>query len=201
MSDDQSQSPEEKPGFDDILDDFDEDSSFEWDDEELEADDADEQTRPVVCFRIDTDLFAVPGDSVREIMGSTKRTELPGAPPHIRGITVVRRQVIGLLSLRVFLDLGTAPVEADVDGEGPQADEAVSTERTLIVETPHHTVGIRVDEVTGLDEWPESLIDPETLPDNMRSPTRQYARGVRRQAGTLCAFLDLESILDDAAVQ
>lgn len=203
MTDDDSQTPADDTGFDDLLDELDEDSSFEWDDEELEADEAEEETRPVVCFRIGTDLFAIPGESVREIVGSIERTRLPGAPPHIGGITVVRRQVVGLLSLADFLDLEAGPVEetSSTDDDILEVDEDVSTERTLIVETPHYSVGIRVDEVTGLDEWPESLIDPETLPDNMQPSTRRYARGVRRQAGTMCAFLDLESLLDDAAVQ
>lgn len=198
MTDD-ADTPDDTAGFDDIVDDLD-DPAFDWDDEQLEADD-DVETRPVVTFRIGTDLFAVPGDSVREIMGSTDATPLPGAPSHVEGVIVVRRRVVGVLVLGDFLNLDTDEPTRPV-GDAPDGGlEEVSTDRTLVVETPHYTVGIRVDEITGLGEWPESAIDPETLPDNLRDTTRRYARGARQQEGTLCVFLDLASLLDDAAVR
>ncbi len=196
MSDEETDNPAQSSSFDDLLDDV-QDASFDWDDEELEAEE-EEQTRPVVCFRIGRDLFAIAGDSVREISGSTEITELPGAPAHIEGITVLRRQVVGLLSLRNYLNL-----DADRASDAGEADgfDSVSTDRTLIVETAHYTVGIYVDEVTGLDEWPESYLDPQTLPETIRDETRRYARGARQQQGTMCVFLDLETLLDDASIQ
>lgn len=200
MTDD-ADSPDDTAGFDDIVEQLDE-PTFDWDDDELEAD-QEEETRPVVAFRIGTDLFAVPGDSVREIMATTDSTPLPGAPAHVDGVIVVRRRVVGVLSMRKFLNLD-ASLSADAATDDPGAEPAfedVSTDRTLIVETAHYTVGIRVDEITGLGEWPESSIDPETLPDNIRDSTRRYARGARQQNGTLCIYLDLPTLLDDAAVR
>lgn len=192
MAEDEPPEPSVPHDFDDLIDELGGNSSFVWDQEELESQPED-VTRPVVTFRIGDDRFAIPGKAVREIVGSTEMTQLPGTPPHIRGITVVRRQVVGLLSLRTFLEIGEDPSEPS------NADE--STERTLIVETAHYTVGLIVDEVTGLDEWPDSLIDPDTVPDNLRLSTRRYARGARTQDGGLCIYLDLEPLLDAAAVQ
>lgn len=202
MAGDDDHSFDDKPGFDDLLADMGEASDFDWEEEEVEDDD--EQTRPVVSFRLGGDYFAVPGDAVREIVGSVDVTPLPGAPPHIDGITVVHRQIVGLLSLHRFLDV--LPTTEEVDSGASGDDDTglpgdADTRRTLIVDTAHYTVGLRVDEVTGLDEWPESLLDATTIPQNMRDTTRRYARGARRLDDGLCVYLDVESLLDDAAVQ
>lgn len=198
MAGDDKHSFGDKPGFDDLLSDgLGGGSSFVWDEEDVDG--TDEETRPVVCFRVGPDLFAVPGTNVREIVGDIDVTPLPGAPSHIDGIIVVHRQVVGLLSLRRFLDI--AFDDPSLHHDPHAGDAAADTRRTIIVETPHYTVGLCVDEVTGLDEWPESLLDPKTVPENMRSATRRYARGSRTVGGSLCVYLDVESLLDDAAVQ
>lgn len=199
MSDDDTQASQPRHDFDDLVDELGGETSFDWDEGDVEPDD-EEQTRPVVSFRIGSDLFALPSTDVREIVGSTEITDLPGAPAHIEGITVVRRQVVGLLSLGTFLGLD-ATASAPMPDEQGDDDAQISTERTLIVETVHYTVGLRVDEVTGLSEWPESCLDPSTLPDNIHQTTDRYARGAREYGDTLCVFLDLESLLDDAAIQ
>lgn len=160
-------------------------TSFVWDDEELLAEE--EVTRAVVSFRLGDDRFSVAGELVREILGEQEVTFLPGAPGHIRGITILRRQVVALLSLREFLNL---PGEENLAGM-----------RTIIVETPHFMVGLLVDEVTGLGDWPESAIDPDQLPDNLRASTARYARGAHFFASSLHIFLDLHTLLEDAALQ
>ncbi len=196
MADDTHQSSE-KPGFDDIFSDIAEDTSFAWDDEELDTSQA-EQLRQVVCFRIGADIFAIPADSVREILGDLETTDLPGAPPHVEGIAVIRRQVVGLLSLRRFLGIDQA--QADEADSGAPSQGGASG-RILMVESAHFTVGLKVDEVLGLDEWAESLLNKEGLPSNLHAKTQHYARGVREQDDTFCVYLDLESLLDDAAVR
>ena len=184
----------EVQGFGDLLSDIDEDS-YPWRDEEPQESAPADKSRPVVSFRIGEDLFAVAGGSVREIVGPMEATELPGSPEHIRGITILRRQVVGLLSLRKFLNLGND------DHKRAESGDDGTTARTVIVETAHYTVGLLVDEVTGLSEWPESALDSSTLPDNINDGTRRYARGAHPQGERLCIYLDLENLLDNAAVQ
>lgn len=197
MAHETDDNPRDNPGFEDLVEELEEDSSFEWDDEQMEPDDP-EQTRPVVCVRVGDDLFALPGESVREIRGGTETTPMPGAPAHIEGVTVVHRRVLGLMSLADFLGIEPDAQPEDTDDD-PLTDH-VSTDRVLVVETPHYAVGVRVDEVVGLDDWPESRLDPDTLPENIRDSTHRYARGARRQEGTLCVYLDVDALLDDAAV-
>lgn len=199
MAGDDDQSFEDSAGFGDLLDEVDESSAFDWDEPDVE--DEPEKTRPVVSFRVGDDRFAVHGETVREIIGSTERTLLPGAPAHINGITVVRRQVVGLLSLRRFLGLGPSTRKIHAPDDDESSGDQTDSSRTVIVETAHFTIGLCVDEVMGLDEWPESKLDPDTLPENIRDKTHRYARGARRAGDDLCVYLDVESLLDDAAVQ
>ena len=184
-------------GFDDILEELDEEASFVWDDEELESD-HDEETVPVVCVRVGDDLFGLPGETVREIMDSVETTPLPGAPEHIDGVTVVRRQVLGILSFRRFLDI-EAPARSGQPQPGDSEYDHMSRERTLLVETDQYAVGIHIDEVIGLEEWPASSIDVEKLPDNIHDRTHRYAAGARRTQSELCIYLNIEKLLDDAA--
>ena len=197
MSDEEPDSPADDAGFADIVDELEEEAGFEWDDEELEADE-EEQTRPVVSVRVGDDLFGFDGESIREIMSEQTPTPLPGAPEYIHGVIVVRRRVVGLLSLSDFLGLDSPHRQAS---PGEAGDRQMSTERIVVAETAHYAVGIRVDEITGLDQWPESRFDTALLPDNLHDRTRHYARGAHRREQGLCVYLDLDALLDDAAVQ
>ena len=189
--------PKDNLGFDDVLEELDEDASFTWEQQELEPEENDE-TVPVVCVRIGDDLFGLPGETVREIMDCAETTPLPGSPEHIDGVTVVRRRVLGLLSFRRFLGID-APVRSDGPKPGESVYDQVSTQRTVLVETDHYAVGIHVDEVTGLEQWPASSIDVDKLPDNIHDGTRRYATGARRRQEGLCIYLNVEKLLDDAA--
>ncbi|RDV37673.1 chemotaxis protein CheW [Bradymonadaceae bacterium TMQ3] len=186
MASDDTKSPSD---FSDLVDQAESLDPFAWDD--LQDQVIDEvATIPVVCFRCGEDDFAIDGQSVREIVGQLETTPLPGAPGHIRGIAVLRRQVIGVLDLSTFLESQSA---------GPAL--ASHTRRTLIVDTPHYTVGLDVDEVTGLDEWPEHLLREDALPTTIKGSTRRYAIGAHPLGEELCVLLDIERLLDDAAVR
>src|SRR5690554_2504972 len=175
--------------FSDLVDQAEGLDPFAWDD--LQDQIVDEAvTVPVVCFRCGDDDFAIDGQSLREIVGQLETTPLPGAPGHIRGIAVLRRQVIGVLDLSDFLDSARS-------GSALSA----STRRTLIVETPHYTVGLDVDEVTSLDEWPEHLLREDSLPTTIKGTTRRYAIGAHPLGEELCVLLDIGRLLDDAAVR
>lgn len=169
--------------FTDLFAGLGEDSSLSWSDEAFEAVE-DVRTRPVISFRVGEDHFAIAADLVREIRSRDKSTALPGAPPYIEGILIVRRQVVALLSLHQFLEL--------------QGQRAAS--RVLIIESAHFTVGILVDEVIGLEGWPESALNPENLPENIRPQTGRFARGAHAFGDRHSIFLNMETLLDAAAI-
>ena len=170
-------------GFWDLVSEVSEASSFAWEEEEAEE----EGGLTVLSFRVGEDLYCVEGSAVREVLGEAVMTTLPGAPEYLPGITMLRRQAVGLLALERFLERG--------DGEERDWGQA----RILVVETAHYVVGLLVDEVTGLETWPERALG--TLPENLNARTRRFARGGREVGESLRVLLDLEELLDEAALR
>jgi purine-binding chemotaxis protein CheW len=180
-------SNDDKTGFDGLIglaDDVSE--GFDWD-----ADDAaqvDEDRITVVRFRVGDRLFALLGESVQEITTDLDVTPVPGAPKHIRGVSVIRRRVIGVLNLYQWLD----PVAERDD---------VNTQRILVVESSPFMVGFEATDVSGIEEWPASAEDRSKIPETIGARTRRYARGVRMIDDEAVVLLDVHRLLEDAAVQ
>ncbi|QDG51001.1 chemotaxis protein CheW [Persicimonas caeni] len=182
-----SDSIDQKLDFDGLIGAAEAGDGFDWETDDSEAG-VSEKTVSVLRFRIGERRFAVPTEFVREIVSELDVTPVPGAPKHVRGVSVLRRQVIGVLDLHRWLD----PV-AEV--------AAVEASRVVIVEAGPYTVGIETNEVTGMDEWPEQVLDRSRIPDSINSRTRRYAAGIRLSEDEACVLLDVPKLLDDAAVQ
>ncbi len=182
-----SDSSDQKFNFDGLIGAASADDGFDWDADPSEAD-VSEETVSVLRFRVGDRRFAVPTEYVREIVSELEVTPVPGAPKHVRGVSVLRRQVIGVLNLYQWLD----PV-AEVD--------VVDSNRVVIVEAGPYTVGIETTEVTGMDDWPEQVLDRSRIPESINTRTRRYAAGIRLSEAEACVLLDVPKLLDDAAVQ
>lgn len=161
--------------------------SFDWEEEAAEAQSIGESVS-VLRFSVGGREFAVPTEYVREIVADLKVTLVPGAPKHIRGVGMLRRQVVGVLDLNQWLD----PV-AEVGVEG--------TSRVVIVEAGVYLTGIEVSEVTGLDQWPAQVLDRSRMPETVNTRTRRYAAGIRVDDERAVVLLDVPRLLEDAAVQ
>lgn len=182
-----SDSNEHDFGFEGLIDAAVSGEGFDWDAGDSEADDSQELVS-VLRFRVGDSRFAVPTEYVREIITDLSVTPVPGAPKHVRGVAVLRRQVLGVLDLHQWLD----PVA--------QQNRAGSG-RIVIVEVGPYTVGIEASEVTGMDEWPAQVLDRSRIPDSINSRTRRYAAGIRLSEREASVLLDVPKLLDDAAVQ
>ena len=175
----------DETGFDGLIGLAEEEEDFDWDAEEA---DTDEDTVTVLRFSVRDRLFAVLGETVREITSDLDVTPVPGAPKHIRGVGVIRRRVVGVLNLYQWLD--------------PVAErEDVHTHRIIIVETDPFVVGIEATDVSGIDEWPESALDQSKIPETIGARTRRYALGVQLVEDDAIVLLDAPRLLQDAAVQ
>lgn len=176
---------DDNQGFDILLEGDAGSEAFDWEDEpeavELE------QTVDVLRFAIGDQQFAVGGEYVREIVAEQKLTPVPGAPQHVRGVCVLRRQVVGVISLAEWLD----PV---------REQEAGPTARIIIIEADPYQVGIEATEVRGLETWPAGEFDRSQIPDSINARTRRYALGVRMHGGQAVVLLDVARLIDDAAV-
>lgn len=182
-----SESNERDLGFDGLLEAADADDAFDWE-QQAEQEEPEEATISVLRFVVGEREFAVRSEVVREIVSELNVTRVPGAPKHIGGVGVLRRQVIGVLDLNQWLD--------------PVAESGIEeAARVIIVEAGGYTVGIEVNAVAGLDDWPEKVLDKSRIPGSINTRTRRYAAGVRLSDDEAVVLLDAPRLLDDAAVQ
>lgn len=184
---------EKKGGLSDLLTEAGE-LSFGWEGEGLSEARAAEEVS-VLSFRIGNDYFGLEAAHVREIVGTSTLTPLPGAPAHIRGIVVLRRQVVGVLDLGLFLGLDSG--RDDVQSSGGVELKS----RTVIVEIGKYVAGIHVDQVDGLGKWPRETVTSEELAGAVGKRTQRYLSMACYENDVLKVLLDLKKLLDDAAVR
>jgi purine-binding chemotaxis protein CheW len=173
-------------GIDDMLSDIDMTAEFDWGADEL--DEAAVAEVEVLRFAVGNTPFAARGSVVREVVGDVDVTRLPGAPPHIKGIAVLKRQVVGVIDLRQWLGLPRRRARRD------------DTSRMLVLEVGGLVAACAVDEVTGIETWPD-LADGSNLPDTLDDRTRRFARSAQWAPGGIVVLLDFERILEEAAVR
>lgn len=168
--------------------------SFDWEEEGTSGGPASEDVS-VLCFRVGGDFFGLEASFVREIVGTSTLTALPGAPSHIRGIVVLRRQVVGVLDLGKFLGLESRACE----GQALRGQALKS--RTVIVEIGKYVAGINVDQVDGLEKWPRDVLESADLSGAIGQKTQRYMSFAHYAGDDLKVLLDLKKLLDDAAVR
>ncbi len=168
--------------------------SFDWENENSPGAQQAEEVA-VLCFRVGGDIFGLEASFVREIIGTSALTPLPGAPSHIRGIAVLRRQVVGVLDLGKFLGLESSSSEAQT------ASVQGLKSRTVIVEIGKYLAGINVDQVDGLEKWPRTTVDSVDFSGAIGKKTQRYMSLVHQEGDDLKVLLDLNKLLDDAAIR
>lgn len=91
------------------------------------------QALQVLSFEVGTQTYCVPVNSVREIRGVTPPTQLPDAPPYVRGVINLRGQVMPVIDLSERLGKGVAV-------DGPR-------QVIIVIESGTDVAGLLVDAV------------------------------------------------------
>ncbi len=179
-------SDEDTPaGIDGMLADTDMTAEFDWGAEEL--DEAAISEVEVLRFTVGDTPFAARGALIREVVGDVQVTRLPGAPEYIQGIAVLKRQVVGVIDLRAWLGL-------------PKRRFRQRDPRILVLESGDLVAACAVDEVTGIETWPD-LPEGSNLPETLDDRTRRFARSAQWAPGGIVILLDFDLILDEAAIR
>ena len=143
-----------------------------------------------VTLGLDSEVFAVPVDLVREILDMRQLFRIPEAPLHLAGLIDVRGQAVPDIDLR--LKLGLTPRDAGADT------------RILVIDVPFNgrtlSLGLiadRVFEVTALD--PGSVGPP---PDIGTTWQCAYIAGIGRRGESFVVIFDVSLLLsrDDVAL-
>lgn len=132
----------------------------------------------ILRFSLSESLFALPTESVTEVLRAGKWTVLPGTPAALIGIMMFRGRVIPVLDPSALLDIPPASIHTG--------------SCLLLVGTAADPVCIPVDQVESVD-----LVDRSTLfaiPSTMSSIAARYMKGIFAD-GT--ALLDIDAILKD----
>lgn len=142
-----------------------------------------------LTFELDGERYAVDILLVQEIIRMPPVTRVPGAAPHVRGVTNLRGRITPVLDAR--RKLGLTP--------------AVDTSQTcvIVVDTGKDTdggvlAGLVVDEVSEVVDVPASEI--QATPDLGRGSAPGYLTGMAKVGERVVIFLDLREVLSDPDV-
>lgn len=129
-------------------------------------------TRAVLVLRLGAERYAIPAESVVEVLRHRELTRIPGTPPQIAGVTAWRGEVLSVVDLRPLLRLG---------GAG-------SDDRLVVVGMQGAGFGLLADDIEEVAHVDEDAIGPVPI---AREP---WVRGI---AATALLLLDTEALLND----
>lgn len=142
----------------------------------------DEPTTKLVIFELQGDLFAFPGESIREILSQVDVFFVPGCPPSLEGVINVRGDIESVISLHELLHLPETAV--------------ISSTSYLLGRGAGMSSGIRVDNVVDVVDVLLSNIHkpPTTLPKHLRAIVSGILQFKEEKTVTV---LDLDRIFAD----
>ncbi len=138
-----------------------------------------EALREVLVFVLGGEEYALDIDTVREILKAPPIVEVPRAPSHILGVTMVRGQVIAVYDPR--RRLGLPPAKA-----GPAA-------RVVVCDAGNGPVGLLVDGVSQVLRLDPSAL--EARPQGIAGVDSEFIAGVGRGEKRFFALLDTAALL------
>jgi purine-binding chemotaxis protein CheW len=133
----------------------------------------------VLLVRLAGEQYAVPSDSVREIIRHRAFTPVPGAPPTLPGILNQRGTILPVVEMHSLLGLEPAP----------------TTRATRIVIVAHADIemALLVDAVIDLEALPADSV--ETVPAALDPARGRLLRGIAQHGGEIVALLDLDELI------
>lgn len=142
-----------------------------------------------VTLGIDRETFAIPVESVREILDMRDVARLPHAPAHLLGIIDVRGRSVPVIDLRLKLGLPSVPNTANT--------------RILVLEVPIDgrtvllgLVADRVFEVTGFD-----AAEIEPPPEIGRRWHAEYIVGVTRKHDAFVVIFNIARLFAEGELE
>lgn len=141
----------------------------------------DELTRKLVIFTLGEELFAFPGENVREILPMGRIFFVPGCPASLDGVINVRGDIESVISL--FNLLGKTPPNSI-------ADEAI-----LLGKTNEMQSGLRVGRVIDVLDVAEKEI--QSPGEGLSDQIAHLLSGLTIHAGKVVLILDMTRLFND----
>jgi len=136
----------------------------------------------VLSFEVGTQTYCVPVGTVREIRGVTPATQLPDAPPYVRGVINLRGQVMPVIDLSARLGKGLAQ-------DGPR-------QVIIVIESRDDVAGLLVDAVC--DSF---IVAPEQInaPPSMGEDASPLVSAVITSDEGMVVLLSVDAIIPEKA--
>lgn len=135
---------------------------------------ASEVIRQLLCFQLASTPYAVPIESVREIVRIGPITPIPRVASHVRGVISLRGEMLEVIDLRSKLGL--------------EATEITKATRIVVVsDDDGHVAGLLVDEVREVLRVAEDAIGPAAAGD-----AQSLVGGLCVRGETFVSLLDLD---------
>lgn len=131
----------------------------------------------VTCF-VGGQEYGLEISRVREIMRVGRITEIPKAPPHVRGVINLRGRIVAILDLRKRLGLPTA--------------EVTGLARIVVVESGVRLLGLLVDRVSQVLRLAADTVE---APPQEAEGGRAFVKGLGKREKGVVLVLDLDHAL------
>lgn len=144
------------------------------------ADHHEDSGRLFVRFELAAEKYAIPIDSVQEILKPQNLTEIPHTPDFLSGIVNLRGKIVPVVDLRLRLDL-------------PQCEIKKST-RIIVIRGQEQFIGLLVDAVAEVCPIAKASIEVVS-PIISGQVNSDYFEGIANIGDDIVALLDLKKVL------
>ena len=146
----------------------------------------------VVEFLLGKEHFAIDLFDVKEVVEYTRITELPNAPPNIKGIIDLRGEITTIVDLKERLHIAASAETKDENSRIIVLDEKITRAKT----------GIMVDDVTSVSTFDMSDIDKTSASDNHEDTAilgiiKKKVKDKDHEKNELIIWIDIKYLLKD----
>jgi purine-binding chemotaxis protein CheW len=135
--------------------------------------------RQLCTFELDGHSFGIEVVTVQEVIRYQEMTEVPLAPPEVRGLINLRGQIVTAMDLRRRLALPDRPADR--------------LPMNVVVRTAEGTLSLLVDEIGDVVEVDDD--DFEGPPETLEGPVRELIRGAYKLDSRLLLVLDTDRVV------
>jgi purine-binding chemotaxis protein CheW len=134
-----------------------------------------------VLFKVGDAEYVIPASTVLELESFSGATQVPGAPPYLRGLLNVRGRVVPAIDLRTRF--GLAAVEPTIDT------------RVVVGQVGTRVVGLVVDAAREVVSLPTDAFRPP--PDIIAEQTQGFVQSIAEAGQRLLMLLDFPKVIGE----
>jgi purine-binding chemotaxis protein CheW len=132
-----------------------------------------------VVFKLGQEEYGLDILKVQEIIRPLKVAKLPNSPAYVLGIIDLREEIIPIIDLKQFLNLGNLEVTEET--------------RIIVIKQNDNALGILVDEVEEVLQISKQKI--KSSKDLDYNINKEFINGIAKVEGRLIILLDLAAVI------